>query len=106
MFLSVLSSATPPHILDVFSCSFSEMPNSALAGVARQEKVGPRSHRRFFFIRFSVVSTAVGITYRSWERERERKRRTCKGIHERNRESAMKTCEETHELCSIMIQRV
>ena len=80
-------------------------------GVARQGKVGRRAHWRPFFTIFSVVSTAVGITYRSWETGRERdgggEREGGKlvKVFMRERERCMKTCEETHELCSIIIQR-
>ena len=51
MFLNMLPSATPLHILDGFTSSFAEMPNRALAfvvGVARQGKVGRRAHWRPF----------------------------------------------------------
>ena len=91
----MLPSATPLHILDGFPSSFSEMPNRALAfgRSCAAGKGGASGALATFFTIFSVVSTAVGITYRSWEtgRERdggggERKRETCKGIHERKRE--------------------
>ena len=96
VFLNMLPSATPLHILDGFACSFSERPNRALAfgTICAAEKGGASGALATFFTIFSVVSTAVGITYRSWETGRERggggggdrKRETCKGIYERKRE--------------------
>ena len=71
------------------------MPNRALAfgRSCAAGKGGASGALATFSTIFSVVSTAVGITYRSWvtgrERDRgggERKRETCKGIHERKRE--------------------
>ena len=92
----MLPSATPLHILDDFSSSFFEMPNraSAFGRSCAAGKGGASGRLATFFTIFSVVSTAVGITFRSWGtgREREgggggdRKRETCKGIHERKRE--------------------
>ena len=74
VFLNMLPSATPLHILDGFACSFSERPNRALAfgTICAAEKGGASGALATFFTIFSVVSTAVGITYRSWETGRER----------------------------------
>ena len=117
MFLNVLPSATPPHILDgFFSCLFSEMPNSALAFgrscAAGKGETSVASSTFFYQIQRGVNGRWYHLSFvGNGGRERERgagggrKRGTCKGIHEKER-GAMKTCEETHELCSIMIQRV
>ena len=64
----MLPSATPLHILVDFS-SFSEMPNRALAfgRSCVAGKGGASGRLATFYTIFSVVSTAVGITDRSWE---------------------------------------
>ena len=61
VFLNMLPSATPLHILDGFPSSFSEMPNRALAfgrSCAAGKGGASRALATFFTI-FSVVSTAV-----------------------------------------------
>ena len=70
----MLPSATPLHILDGFPSSFSEMPNRALAfgRSCAAGKCRASGALATFFTIFSVVSTAVGITYRSRETGRER----------------------------------
>ena len=64
----MLPSETQLHILVDFS-SFSEMPNRALAfgRSCAAGKDGASGRLATFFTIFSVVSTAVGITYGSWE---------------------------------------
>ena len=85
------------------------MPNSAYAFMMTclEGRGGPSVAILTFFIILSVVSTAVGTTEREREGGRERKRETCKGIHERKSErGVIKTFKGIHELCSIMVQRV
>ena len=85
------------------------MPNSAYAFMMTclKGRGGPSVAILTFFIILSVVSTAVGTTEREREGGRERKRETCKGIHERKSErGVIKTFKGIHELCSIMVQRV
>ena len=64
----MLPSEAPLHILVDFS-SFSEMPNRALAfgRSCAAGKGGASGRLAIFFTILSVLSTAVGITYRSWE---------------------------------------
>ena len=64
----MLPSEAPLHILVDFS-SFSEMPNRALAfgRSCAAGKGGASGRLATFFTILSVFSTAVGITYRSWE---------------------------------------
>ena len=64
----MLPSEAPLHILVDFS-SFSEMPNRALAfgRSCAAGKDGASGRLATFFTILSVFSTAVGITYRSWE---------------------------------------
>ena len=64
----MLLSEAPLHILVDFS-SFSEMPNRALAfgRSCAAGKGGASGRLAIFFTILSVLSTAVGITYRSWE---------------------------------------
>ena len=96
MFLNMLPSATPLHILDGFRSSFSEMPNRALAfgRSCAEGKGGASGALATFFTIFSVVSTAVGITYRSWETGRERD-----GGGERERGKLVKVFMRERERC-------
>ena len=95
MFLNILPSATPLHILDGFTSSFSEMPNRALAfgRSCAAGKGGASGALATFFYHIQrgvngrwYYLSFVGNGEREREGGRERKRETCKGIHERKRE--------------------
>ena len=78
--LHVLPSTLPPvHILADFpslcSPSLSEIPNTTLAFMTRvleALEVRPSVASSTFLSILSAVSTAVGLTYYSWKREKER----------------------------------
>ena len=77
VFLNVLPSATPPHILDGFNCSFSEMPNSALAFgrncAAGKGETSVVSSTFFYQIQHGVNGRWYHLSFvGNGERERER----------------------------------